>query len=76
MIAIGILDELQEPRAQSIDDKTNLFPCPEALNQLLYCPCPKTPSPDSTKTTHHQQEPLKSKNMYIIDKRKKNQGVN
>lgn len=53
MVAIGILDELQEARAQSIHDKTNLFPCTESLDQLLHRPCSETPSPNSTKTTSH-----------------------
>lgn len=42
VIAIRILDELQEAGAQSRDDELNLLPCPQALNQLLHRPCPET----------------------------------
>uniref|UniRef100_A0A0A9FPT0 Uncharacterized protein n=1 Tax=Arundo donax TaxID=35708 RepID=A0A0A9FPT0_ARUDO len=40
MVAIGILDELQEPGPQCLDDEPDLLPCPEAIDQLLNCPCP------------------------------------
>lgn len=70
MIAIGILDELQEPWAQSIDDKTNLFPCPEALNQLLNCPCPEMAITGFNKNTDQQESP-KSKKIHISTKKHK-----
>lgn len=41
MVTIRILYELQEPGAQSCDDKLDLLPCPQAFNQFLYCPCPE-----------------------------------
>jgi hypothetical protein len=41
MVAIRILDELQEAGAQCGNDELNLLLCPEALNQLLHCPSPE-----------------------------------
>jgi hypothetical protein len=42
MVAIRILDELQEPGVQGLDDEPYLLLCPEALDQLLHCPRPET----------------------------------
>lgn len=48
MIAIRVLDELQEPRAQRLDNELDLLPCPQALDQLLHCPCPAIELHDHT----------------------------